>query len=585
MTIIIEHFKLDPNSVIEDYCIPDDDQIDRSLEYIESKITTTPLVNLTGDSQFENECEIAKLAINHFQSLKVIKQQTFLNLKQKIIQKITTNEFMEAMIHDQNCKKIYDLLMITFVSLLHNKKVTPKVSDWILVPTGKEPLVYSNKTSIDSSSNKNNFENLTEWESNLETTFIVVCSDLPKIIDPISSAALAIRKKQIKIISHIAEKFMRDYYPYLVSIGSNQKKNIYHEFAIKKFTKSFIDVIPDLFFKLPKILEKQEKQTICCLMEKVTDFFQDYSQSHQKMLDKDAQFDSKHIALKEMMLLESMNSLLREKSKGSYIPFPTEDDELKIRFTETIDNTLMMILGISNSEQNSLTANTKNFISTMASLLITPVLCNQVLSPYLFCLIIDQLILKDSELDMDESNAIPLKLCDSSDKEFSKNVGDLIERLSNELIGLGDAKGMIKKIPNIVSKFKFKIGSYVQKGINQVLGSDSSVKPLMILHQILYKDGSPTMIGAFNLEETEMVEFQKSIEIKVQHRLYELIMKNLPKIISQAITKFSTLEQFCKTLSHRLFEITQSPKLYIVFICYILEGIQHGLMKDNDNHQ
>lgn len=184
-------------------------------------------------------------------------------------------------------------------------------------------------------------------------------------------------------------------------------------------------------------------------------------------------------------------------------------------------------------------------------------------------------IIKDGiSFDVPKNNGV-VKI-PQEDKEFSEKLGDQFSKLTEKIINFS-APGKVrsfflkKMAAGAFYLFKEKLGSITQGGLNSALMSECTIRPVVMLRQVLFKEEDqniiPVMQDCLKKTKEEMQECKEIIKKAIdQDLLFELI-----KEFVKSDLLFQTL---CKNLTNHLFILFQNEEIVMILVHYILQGVK-----------
>lgn len=548
---IIEASKMEPYVIMEDYYPKDETKISSAITLIKKKLLKGKSLIDVDSEAIETSYRVSALAINYLGELSQTIQKSFYEIKEQLYSQLLDQEYQQYLSTNEEMKDVQRRLYQIFcVELDHTEETQAKT-----------PTEYLQK----------------EDESH---TKIVSAFTNKHTQSPLSSEDIDGKKKQIKFVKDFGRRFMRDYYPAIVMGKSSSPTDQYLQHALKEFMQAFPPAIPHFLFHDPKIVEQHEKNIIISVLEQVTIFFHIYNQSIEVIKRGDKQFDDRDLVDKEAIILSKMRSVSNEikqasgPTQESMIPGSLNEAEMMINLTNIVKNVILQYYKNCDPDFKDTPKTMQQFYAAVLPVTITPLLFDRILSPHLFRVLFINLLLRDIAIPDDCVESPAFKECDASDIAFTKQVGEIAQVLTSEILKFGEAKGILKGVKLIASKDS--LGELIQKGINRVMGTDTCFIPVTLLDHLLYHNGKPTLIEAFSQTTQGSAN---NVEQDVKKRIYEILIEKLPSFLAWATDNFTSVDSFCETLSKRIFELTQSKKLFILFSCYLLKGFNEGLSK------
>ncbi|MCB1112462.1 MAG: hypothetical protein H7A37_05250 [Chlamydiales bacterium] len=211
------------------------------------------------------------------------------------------------------------------------------------------------------------------------------------------------------------------------------------------------------------------------------------------------------------------------------------------------------------------------------------------LTPYAFCIIINELVLKTPQFNVPDRSSYPFGLYDSKDEEFNKAMNKIYsEKLKIAVVKLGKGENLIA-INSLLKYVQNIVGQYLQKGLNKIKNSGSSIMPIELANTILFQrngdEWSPKLI--FLKEEDALrAQVNEDLQKRLMKLIKELIEGTSDKKKSQSywqkgcrkaasgvvsITAWTIdADKFAKNISGELFKITQDQRYILRLIQYFL---------------
>lgn len=397
-----------------------------------------------------------------------------------------------------------------------------------------------------------------EATGNCELKIVASGEELPHDLGPELRREILQRTEQIDIIEEFLSALYRDYYPILfLNCESFSDKEVEQE-RVAEFRKYLRPIIPKILFRTPKIVGKVEKALIVKAMNRLLQFFGAYNS---------VKSDSE-----EELLLK-----IRDKLMGQGYNSHIDSDLGEKNFNKLLKEIIQMfLLDFSKPAVGKRLGDSEKFLANSAATVAADICSQYLLSPYFFCLLFDHLFLEDIEPSSRYFSTPNFSSCDRSDEKFNEDVGKVGVELLCELLKFAEAPWLAMKGVSIINNKM--AGALIQQGINVVLGTDTSLQPLQFLEKIFYRGGEPALREALKKRgKEEVVEYMRSIEERVKNRLMNLLVVNLSSILK----RIPKLEETCKTLSSKLFNLTQSKRLLTLLLCYLLQGVRDSFASTN----
>ncbi|MEM1283434.1 MAG: hypothetical protein AAGG81_07760 [Chlamydiota bacterium] len=549
---IFEEDKTVIHGLIEDYNPRDEEKIHYAISIINDKLLKAKNSDNFNEKDIESVCSISSQAVNYIQQLSEELQDSLYKIRKKLDDQLKDREYQQFLSNSDQLKSLQKRLCEIFCKNLTNPPTTP-------------PEISSEKIEIED-----------------RITQEILLSFTKKYQDrPLSIKEIEGKKNQISHVKDFGQRFMRDYYPIIVLGKESSPSDLFLQHTHKEFLETFPHTIPNFLFHPPKIVEQHEKNVIISVLEHITFFFHDYNQAIKVIKKDDKEFEKRKLSDKDIKILSHMRtiSLQRENSKGKtskkvqpLIPERLNEADIMIHLTEILKMLISQWYLISDPDFKETPKVTQKLIAAMIPLIIVPIIFDRILSPHAFRLLFINLLLRDINIPIEWVNAPTFKDCDASDQAFTRQVGEIAQNLSQEILDFGKARGFLNSVKYFTGTES--LGELIQKGINHVMGTDTCFIPITILDHLLYRDGEPTLIGAFS---TTAQHETNDVEEDVKKRIYKILKDNLPPVMAKIIDKFTSINKFCETLSVGVFELTQSKKVFLVFSCYFLNGLKKGL--------
>lgn len=506
-----------------------------SLTYIQTSIKSW---KSTSPENFNRAVRTAEAAIPHFKTLDIAFQRTIYSIRDHLIKCSRDPSYQEQLMNTPAHFKMYQMLLVPFVSSLYDATVEQTSK------TGSEP---HNKIFITSlikpcpspPVSMEDSDNEGAIIDSIEDSFIIIPSkDSSQATS--SSAPPAVPMNQLKIEQiAIIESFfyllVKDYYgPFVLGEKENQL-SLFHQYVSQEFSRLFPPIISNLFFREPGKMTDTHKTLIICALNGFRDFMHLYIQGQTSVTC----------------------------------------DELTLQICQITQEILPIYKQLTNQETapNDKAEELLNLLTTVS---VVPFVFNKILSPHLFCTLIDIFALAENPTGTDEKE-IPLEHFDASDKAFSGNVEKLIDEIIKQILSLGEGNAILQFFGTAITAFTDTIGKTIQQATNRSLASECSLTPILMLQKLLYKDGSPILLTHFAKTEEEIATYQKTIETLITEKLYQLIKGYIPTGFKWLTKRTTDIKPFCETLCQKLYNITQNEQLYRHLTLCILRSTRLGL--------
>lgn len=544
-------FKLTDHTIV-DYSPPCEEDVNKALDLVSKKLIGKITADDGEEGLAKGVFESCRFAITHYdewsESTKKIIDLVVARLDvqaqdQPFQTKVAENkcassiqkELLTIFIGENRCKREVSETLSRNHDLLAVAQIDPPYCYYEVLPGGKRELKI-----VDS------------WQK------------LPISLTPEQRIEIFNRSRQIDLIEKFLVSFDRDHYSLLFSDDNRceeQKKR-----KSEKFRKVLRPVIPKILFRQPKIVGKHEKVIVVNVVNRLNKFFAHYNSVKNG---------------EENALLLAIGRGLEGEEERSFITEGLEEWRFTILLQESIEKALCAFFTFIRPEGSDSEDVMDQFIAFSVARSFADICNDYLLSPYLFCLLFDNLFLEDIDLSSPYLSPPDFSSCDRSDKKFNNDVGDKAVVLLQEILQFADANWFVR---NGVKKFLSKelVGPLIQQGINHVLGTDSAIQPLQLLEKIFYKKGVPVLKEALKAADgDEKEQYKRNIEEQVTGRLMNLLKSKLSSLLEH----IPGLEKLCKTLSNKLFNLTQNRRLLILLLCYFLKGIEESFvsLKYNPN--
>lgn len=528
---------------MEDYNPRDEERIASAITFINSHLLRSQSISDLNEEVIQTAYQVCSHAMNYFRQLTELTQLSLNKVKEDIHDQLSDQEYQQFLASHQDLKSVQSRLYQIFYTQVCKEHAQP--------PNSPEEFI--------------------EIEE-VRTQEIIASYTKNKSDTPLSKKEMEGKKQQIKFVKDFGRRFMRDYYPVIIQGTAPSPTDSFQQHALNEFMTTFPEAIPHFLFHAPKVVEQHEKDLILRVLEQFTTFFQLYNLSIEGIKNKDKHFDTRRLEDKETLILSMMRSISIENNLVSFIPATFDENEMMITLSNILKKIILQYYFLDDPGCEDTSKALQKCLAATIPIVVIPLIFKRILSPQFFRVLFDNLLLRDISLPSDFVESPDFKDCDASDLLFTKEVGEIAQQLTQEILKFGEAKGILRGLGLITTKDS--LGELIQKGINHVMGTDTCFIPISLLDHLLYHNGRPTLIEAYNAESQES---SSSVEMDVKSRIYKILMKKMPSFFAWATDNLTSLDSFCETLSLRIFELTQSKKLFILFSCYFLEGIRLGL--------
>lgn len=531
--------------IFDEYPIP----YEASLDTVSS--TITKYLKQNGEHEidseiFEQMLKTVEVAVKQFDDLTVEMQEKIFELQKNLLKVATCDSYINILT-DPEKKGHYTRLTEIFIGHLYNKKVFTLTDEWVVL-------------------------------SGSPTTPRHVANESSKLV-PLDKEEefFSERQEQIQKITHFIQMLIRDYLGGLTGPKNGNNPPLFEEDFNKKFATLFPRVIPHLFFGPHGELTTMQQSLLHYSMVGLHEFLQNYNNAERALKSSKKVFSNKNFEEREQKLAALLYKNIHGVKHHQKDVDQVNDEKVLIHINELLQKIIERLMDSNSPKEEFLNSYNFDFLLFFVSSMVTHITFKHVLSPHLFCIIINNLLLSKVDIDLDDIEETDSKQCHTVNKKFQTALGNEADKLCSELFTLGEAQGLLKQIPSGVTKFKNLIGEAIETEINKTLNTECLLKTILVVKETLYQGESPVMRDAMNMSEEEVQKYKSDVEKHLENRLYEIIKANIPESLRMLTDRFSSLKGFCSTLSRKLFEISQSPVLYTVLFYHILKAIHQGL--------
>lgn len=596
-------------SFIDDYKIPDRKAIKQALSNCR--------LPFAKDSEFtiksaERDLLILEIAVSYFAKLKSNSKRTLIKHRTFLSERVKKEEFNAIISCDHDLNSFHNKLIGIFFSGISPHAILPpkknKFSDWETIKTKEEiereestavnPLLIESESeylpqteelvpvecetplpAAEESLEKDAFKGKEIDDSiPIEDDSLETCEIFKTLYqmkndneDPLGSEAIRIRIKKANKISEFFQNFLFKYY--LRMCPDSNLSQVSTQRLIAKINLRLPEFIQNYFFPLPNEFEKRDKSFLLSALSQLSAFLNCYIEAYkfhskntkgfklkkpreQKKLD-----DQEDLlpADKEKLLAEKMADLLNQKGMKTCVsPLFTKEGQLLL-----IGEKLSELYNQIFSEEFSL----------LAELLTTPFLLalNELICPELFRFLLYRLVMLDFSLNMEGEPNVPRSIFEANDKDFSKEIGNQIEGLMTNLLELGDASLLLKKLTGkLVKSGKTTLAEILEKEIKRIYSMGAlGFNGILILDHLLFQNGEPI----FADRTIPIIPEPFFNQQELRNRL-SLLFKNQGPTVVKLIAKVSSIEDFFDKISHHLLSLTESPLLSLIAITAIIDGLK-----------
>lgn len=378
-----------------------------------------------------------------------------------------------------------------------------------------------------------------------------------------------VKERQISKITYIVRLNLDHYWPYLIPHGRDKYPNDKKGF-LRMYDSDFANIAEELFFSTPSTPSEQEKEVLCGVLKGVQGFFEWYKRQDGLYVKGPKRPDLK--VQTERMVAEAAQ--LR----------PAIHAQLIIQ--------LKSILEMVISKESLLNGLGSHFLAVKIADLL-----ERYLTPGALCYIFDRLLTDPMDMNTGEGKVAPFSSFDMSNHaNFSLKIGGLVDKIFEEIFQLGEAVGLVsvavgglQAILNFAGKlgvvdYREKVGVLIQQLLASVFSSECKMIPFLLMLHLFNKkvEGNfePTLQAFLAKTPEEKQEFVQGVQTVFTKKLYSLVMELTKKhssVAASLVTQVGSVEDFCDTVTGRIWQITQSQELLLMLIAHLLCGVKEGL--------
>lgn len=601
-------------SFIDDYKIPDRKAIKQALSNCRLPFAKDSESSI---QSAERDLLILEIAVSYFAKLKSNSKRTLIKHRTFLSERVKKEEFNAIISSDHALNSFHNKLIGIFFSGISPQAVLPpkknKFSDWEAMKTREEieregfeatavnpSLIESEKEfhpqaekvpslgcvdesppTLEESLEKSAFKDkeIEESLSALQEEDLEEC-DIFKTLyqmkndnkDPIGSEAIRIRIKKANKISEFFQNFLFKYY--LRICPDSHLSQVSTQRLIAKINIRLPEFIQNYFFPLPNEFAKRDKSFLLSALSQLSAFLNCYIEAHKyhskntkgfklnKPGEQNKLDNQKDLlpAEKEKLLAKKMGELLSQKGiKACVSPLFTKEDQLLL-----IGEKLSELYNQTFSEEFSL----------LAEFLTTPFLLtlNELICPELFLFLLYRIVMVDFSLNMEGEPTIPRSIFEANDKDFSNEIGNQIEALMTNLLELGDASLLLKKLTGkLVKSGKTTLAEILEKEIKRIYSMGAlGFNGILILDHLLFQNGEPI----FSDRTIPIIPEALLNQQELKKRLCVLFKNQGPSTVIKLIAKVSSLEDFFDKISYHLLSLAESPLLSLIAITALIDGLK-----------
>lgn len=552
-----------PHMIIDDYKLPSLREIVRITQLLKGPLHTL-IAKQDLSKKIDEALEIADIAVRCFTGLSDEAKLILFEMKIVLEEKARDPQFVSQLMENPPAKDLHNRMVDIFIGKLYGKELPGTVffESRAAKSLAQSQLMQKNALSAATSKEESLF-------SQIEEEFDLIKSTLSQ--DPITCKAIERRKKIVGIISGFFIRFIRVYYPHFFPKGKHLGVDL-SAYLIQTFETHFPDVVPYLFFSLPTSFGKKEMNNFTCIFKKAVLFLHDYNDALESVRTRESRFDGKPPEDQELVILHWIKeNRLRERIGNKTLSSPSD---IMALLGQTIEETILLSLPpkIKDSTHPSIL----RLSVAMAAGHLLPVF-DRLLAPDVFTFAIKRFLTGDS-LKLDpETEDVDLRAFGKGSKEFDKEIGIEIEKLSKEIFRLGSASTGLSAIQKIAMGFKETIAAAIQLKIRAVYASESTLLPILVLNHLLFQDEKPICLHYFTQEEKE----QKREQEKMREELGFLIRAKIKELTAgpafSIAMAFTSIESFTDELGKALVDLIHRPALIRLLLVYLLTGLNEGL--------
>jgi hypothetical protein len=374
------------------------------------------------------------------------------------------------------------------------------------------------------------------------------------------------------------------------SIQNTLKELLKDPVLSKEFTSLVLELVTPCCFQEPKTFDSFKKRLILHILKGIKEFIGDYNDAREEIakLPESIRNKKRTPEEKENFLLDHFISVGQSKERPIFMKSGDTPMNIQKNIIEAIKETLDCFL----KTQNLAILENNPPLCTLAvpflSVYLSDVIQN-LFSSYTVAIVI-QKIYNDGIVFVNpyDNKSTPPKQ-EAIDKQFNHDLASFFYEIAKEILRLGLASKLIQGVihilkPAIKSKMKTQADK-VQKELIEVMSSPCTIRPLLVLHQILYQNTEnkniPVLQNCFGKSIEEKKQFQEQVKTLLPENPYQkfrrLIDKELSDLQIIIIEKFASLKDVFNHLAENSFELLMQDKFLKLLFFYLNDAIQKFL--------
>lgn len=335
-------------------------------------------------------------------------------------------------------------------------------------------------------------------------------------------------------------------------------------------------LVEKFFFQDPRNVSTREKKIVQALLNQLGAFFRDYNTGK----------------LKGYLATIRTNLVSKIRKDNKSLKEPDENDLQWVIYQQILQLIKILLFDPKTKDEKS-NPNLPLFYKCLSSM-ITEFL-ERVLTPYSIARIIERFL---NDLDLQNPDQQENKQSyDTSDTDFSKEIGKAIHLLYSQLIVLGEVKGMnvMSLIATILKEglgvFSSSIGRRLQMALNKTTSSECTMAPVQFFFQLFFQkineEYKPTTL-LNKKSKSEQKDYQDFVAEKMSNKINPIIKEEVKKKnfiarkVGELVISFKSVEAFCNILCSKLLTIVLDETLLKTLFIYLISGLIKELQSKDD---
>ncbi|MDF2577519.1 MAG: hypothetical protein K0S74_1003 [Chlamydiales bacterium] len=389
-----------------------------------------------------------------------------------------------------------------------------------------------------------------------------------------------LKGKQLSKMCLFAYDLMKHYLPPIFDTDNQPFLKFYLAQSLEVLKADISSIMTNLGFSEPRNVNHQEKKLIYNLTLGIKCFLGDLNNALQQTTFPEG--------INQKLLIESMF-----QKASIHLKFSNESlevaqkEQLPLPF-HLLQFEIKKILSLLSKSKDLSYSTDKASLDTRYLYDVLALAISQLLNLQLksdnFLIIISQLLKDVAKTHNLASISPPIAMFDSSDDEFTEQIGEVVVDLAKEIIFLGQPQGALEKfqdsLKNIIEGQKELIGISIQKALNQAFNSESKINLITVLDRLCFERTTSHTRPVLLLNRPQTADQKEDLKRKVQTELEKLIyplllekVRGQFKVAGWLVKKIGSIELFCDTIVKQLIMIIGNDELIKILVSYLMESL------------